>query len=73
MFTNIRRWDLIIMFVLMGSLFVVEMLGVFFPHMVTITRIVKAYISIPVRVMILAWLNWHFLFSDIVKMLTPVK
>jgi hypothetical protein len=71
MFAGIRRWDLILMFVLLATLTVFEFLGVSSSRMVTITQIIKSYIPIPCRLMILAWLNWHFFLSDIVKQLTP--
>lgn len=71
MFSGIRRWDLVLMFVLLGAIFTVEMLGVFSPGMVTITQIIKAYVKMPLRFMVLAWLNWHFIVSDLVKQLTP--
>lgn len=71
MFSGIRRWDLVLMFVLMGAMFTVEMMGVFSPRLITITQIIKAYIPMPIRIMILAWLCWHFMLSDIVRQLTP--
>lgn len=71
MFSNIRHWDLIIMFVLFAAIFTFEMLGVFSPKMITITQIIKDLVPMPCRIMILAWLCWHFCVSDIVKQLTP--
>lgn len=71
MFAGIRRWDLILMFSLMAAIFTIEMLGVFSPRMVTITQIIKDFIPIPVRIMICAWVCWHFVASDIVRQLTP--
>lgn len=65
MFKNIVHWDLIVMFCLMAAIFAVEMLGVFSPRMVTITQIVKDFVPIPCRVMVLAWLTWHFFISDL--------
>jgi hypothetical protein len=65
MFRNIQHWDLIVMFVLMGLMFVFEMLGVFSPRLVTITQLVKDFVPIPCRVMVLAWLVWHFFVSDL--------
>jgi hypothetical protein len=59
------------MFVLLAAIFTFEMLGVFSPKMITITQIIKDLVPIPCRVMILAWLVWHFFLSDIVKQLTP--
>lgn len=71
MFSGIRRWDLVLMLSLIAAIATVELLGVFSPRMVTITQLVKSWIPIPVRVMILAWLNWHMLYSDIVRQVTP--
>lgn len=71
MFAGIRRWDLILMFSLMAAIFTIEMLGVFSPRMVTITQIIKDFIPIPVRIMLVSWLAWHFVASDIVRQLTP--
>lgn len=65
MFLGIQRWDLVIMFVLMGLMFTFEMLGVFSPHLVTVTQIIKSYIPMPLRWMIVAWLFWHFIGSDL--------
>jgi hypothetical protein len=65
-FLGIQRWDLVLMYVLLGVIFTFEMLGVYVPHMVTITQIVKAYVRMPLRFMILAWLCWHFIVSDLV-------
>jgi len=70
-FSGITRWDLVVMFVLLAAIFTFEMLGVFSPKMITITQIIKDLVPIPCRVMILAWLVWHFFLSDIVKQLTP--
>lgn len=71
MFAGIRRWDLILMFVLMAAIFTVEMVGVFSPRMVTITQIVKAIIPLSIRFMLCAWVFYHFVVSDIVRQLTP--
>lgn len=71
LFSGIRRWDLIVMYALLGALFTFEMVGVFSTKMITITEIIKAYVPMPLRIMVLAWLCWHFWWSDIVKQLTP--
>jgi hypothetical protein len=68
MFSGIVRWDLITMFVLFGVLITFELIGVFNTHMVTITSIIKTFVSIPLRIMIWSWLGWHFIVSDLVKM-----
>jgi predicted CDP-diglyceride synthetase/phosphatidate cytidylyltransferase len=71
MFPGIKRWDLILMFALLAAITLFEFLGVASSKMITITQIVKSYVPIPCRLMILAWLNWHFFMSDIVRQLTP--
>jgi hypothetical protein len=60
------RWDVLVVFALIGALTAFELLGVFGQHFVTITAIIKAYLPIPIRVMVLAWLVWHFFVSDII-------
>lgn len=65
MFAGITRWDLIVMYVLLATIFTFEMIGVFSPHMVTITQIIKSYVPMPLRWMIVAWLFWHFIGSDL--------
>lgn len=60
-FAQYFRWDYIAMFVAMSILFVLEMLGVFGKHYVTITDVVRAYMPLPVRAMIWGWLGLHFL------------
>lgn len=76
MFSGIKHWDLITMFVLLALLFVFEMLGVFSVRLITITQIVKSLVPMPCRIMLLAWLCWHFCVSDLVRALqtgTPVR
>ena len=52
------------MFVLLDSIFTFEMLGVFNAHFVTLTQIIKTFIPIAIRVMLCAWLTWHFVGTD---------
>lgn len=73
MFAGIRRWDLVVMFVLLALLFTFEMVGVYSTKMVTITQIIKAYTPMPVRVMVYAWLGWHFILSDLVREVSGAK
>ena len=76
MFSGIKPWDLAVMFVLLDSIFTFEMLGVFNAHFVTLTQIIKTFIPIAIRVMLCAWLTWHFVGTDIVTALItrmPVK
>jgi hypothetical protein len=71
MFKSFTHWDVVLLLSLMAALTAVELMGVFSPRLITITQIVKDFIPIPVRIMILAWLNWHFCLSDLVRQLTP--
>lgn len=76
MFSGIKAWDLAVMFVLLGTIFTFEMLGVFNAHFVTLTQIIKTFIPMPVRIMVTAWLGWHFVLSDLVTAIinrTPVQ
>ena len=64
------------MFVLLGSIFTFEMLGVFNTRFVTLTQIFKTFLPISCRLMFCAWLSWHFVGSDIVTAIvnrTPLK
>jgi hypothetical protein len=65
MFAGIQRWDLVLMFVLLAVIFIFEMLGVFSPQLVTITQIIKSLVPMPLRWMVIAWLFWHFIGSDL--------
>ncbi len=71
MFSGIRRWDLIAMFLLLALVFIFEMLGVFSPKMITITQIIKDFIPMPIRIMVCSWITWHFVVSDLVRQMTP--
>jgi hypothetical protein len=68
LFPTVRRWDMVVMFLFLALVFTFEMLGVFSTRMITITQLVKAYIPMPCRIMVCAWLCWHFVLSDLVKM-----
>lgn len=72
MFAGIARWDLVVVFILMAAMFTFEMLGVFSPHMVTITQIIKSYVPMPFRFMVIGWLIWHFIISDLVLQVTKI-
>ena len=65
MFTGIKHWDLITMSVLMGLIFIFEMMGVFSPRLVTITQITKDFVPMPCRWLIIGWVFWHFIGSDL--------
>ena len=71
LFAAERKWDVVVVLVLMGALITFEMLGVFAPRMVTITEIIKDFIPMPLRIMIYAWLGWHFIVSDLVRQMSP--
>ena len=76
MFSGVKPWDLAVMFVLLGSIFTFEMLGVFNTRFVTLTQIFKTFIPMPCRIMVCAWLVWHFVVSDLVTAIvdrTPLK
>jgi hypothetical protein len=55
----------------MAAIFIFEMIGVFSPRMITITAIIKSLVPMSCRFMIVGFLIWHFLISDIVRQLTP--
>ncbi len=71
MFKGVERWDLILMFVLIGAMMAFEILGLLSPRMVTVTQVVKNLIPMPVRIMLLSWLVWHLCVSDIIRQITP--
>lgn len=62
---NYNHTELIVMLVLLAVIFGLEMLGVSSSHYVTLTHLIKAYIPMPCRWMITAWIFWHFIASDI--------
>ncbi len=55
------HWDYVALCVAMSILFVLEMLGVFGKHYVTITYVVRTYMPAWARAMVLGWLVFHFL------------
>lgn len=59
----ILRWDYIAMCVALSIVFVFEMLGVFGKDFVTITYIVRSYMPMWMRAMILGWLCYHFMIA----------
>jgi hypothetical protein len=63
-FSQYLRWDYLAMFLAMGILFTLEMLGIFGRHYVTITAIVRAFLPAWARAMILGWLCFHFLIQS---------
>ncbi len=71
MFKGFAHWDLVTMLALMFVLTVFEFLGVFNARLVTITQIIKDFVPMPCRIMVCAWLCWHFVVSDIVRPFYP--
>lgn len=65
LFAGVQRWDLILMFVLLGVIFTFEMIAVFRPDWVTITQIIKTFMPMPLRWLVFGWLFWHFIGSDL--------
>ena len=57
------HWDLVAMAVAMAVIFGFEMLGVFTDKYVTITAIIRATVPIGIRLLIWAWLGYHFLLA----------
>lgn len=64
---NYVRWDVVLGLVLMAALTAWEFLGVLNPRMLTITAWLKSWMPMALRIMIWAWLGWHFILSDLVK------
>lgn len=61
------RWDVILGIVLMGALAGWEFLGVFDSRFLTITAWIKSWMPMAIRIMIWAWLGWHFILSDLFR------
>jgi hypothetical protein len=61
------RWDVVLGLVLMCALTGWEFYGVANPRMLTITAFLKSWMPMAVRIMIWAWLGWHFILSDLVR------
>jgi hypothetical protein len=58
-------WNIVLGMVLMAALTAWEMLGVTDGRYLTITHWIKSWMPISIRIMILAWLCWHFVGSDL--------
>ena len=58
------RWDIVAMCVALAVVFAFEMAGVFGRHYITITAIVRAYVPIWARGMVIGWLAVHFLINQ---------
>lgn len=64
--SHYARWDVILGFILMGALAAWEMAGVADSKLYTITAWLKSWMPMALRIMIWAWLGWHFILSDLV-------
>lgn len=51
----------------MATLTGFEMVGVFSPRLVTITQIIKSFMPMPCRIIMLAFLGRHFILSGLVR------
>lgn len=59
--SDFSRWDVIAMCVALAVVFTFEMLGIFTLRYITITALVRAYMPMWARAMILGWLCYHFM------------
>lgn len=67
LFAHYMRWDVILGLCLMAALTIWEFAGVRNGHLLTITGWLKGWMPMPVRIMIYAWLGWHFILSDFIR------
>lgn len=67
MTTSYARADVIVGFVLMGALTAWEIAGVADSRFLTITAWIKSWMPMALRIMIWAWLGWHFIASDLFR------
>jgi hypothetical protein len=58
------HWDVVALCVAMSVVFALEMLGVFTTKYVTITAIVRAYMPMWARAMVLGWMCYHFMIQS---------
>ena len=61
MVVDFARWDVIAMCIALAVVFVFEMLGVFGGKYITITALVREFMPMWMRAMILGWMCWHFM------------
>ena len=59
------RWDVVALLLTMGILAGLETLAVINGHYLTITDWIKSWMPMPIRIIILSWLWWHFVGSDL--------
>ena len=59
------RWDVIAMCVALAVVFTFEMLGVFTTRYITITALVRGYMPLWVRAMVLGWMCYHFMIAGV--------
>lgn len=55
------RWDVVAMCVALAVVFVFEMVGVFTNNYITITALVRQFVPLWARAMVLGWLCYHFM------------
>ncbi len=60
------HWDVVLGFALMGALAAWELAGIADSKFLTITAWIKSWMPMALRIMIWAWLGWHFIGSDLV-------
>lgn len=65
LFKQYARADVILGMALMAALTAWEMVGVFDGKLLTITDWIKSWMPMALRIMIWAWLGWHFIGSDL--------
>ena len=65
--SEFHHWDVVVMFVLFAAIFTFEMLGVCSSHFVTITAIIREFIPLGWRVVILGWLVYHFAIVSMIQ------
>ena len=59
--SDFARWDVIAMCIALATVFVFEMMGVFSTKHITITELVREFMPMWMRAMILGWMCWHFM------------
>jgi len=65
MFKQFHHWDVVAILLSVAVVTGFEFLGVFTARYITLTHLIKQFIPMPCRIMILAWLWWHFAISDL--------
>lgn len=63
--STFKHWDVAALLIAMLIVFVLEMMGVFGKQYVTITAVIRTYVPMWARAMILGWLAFHFLIDKV--------